>query len=243
MRALDSRGIAENTIVCFSSDHGDHLSAHGFGKPGDSWLPPYLRGSKATPHDESVHVPFILRYPRSAPANRRTDTMLNSVDVMPTLLGLCGVEIPDAVQGRDLSHAALGTPGDAPDSVYLQILGTGWPDRATWLGLWRGVRTHRYTYARWHDRDGMRVLYDLRNDPLEMKNLADDPAHAQVAREMEERLQRWITETDDPFDSGPRLPVTGMLDLEQRLVRQRDYGLLPPGYGAAIEKYRPADLA
>ena len=241
-RSLDELGIADDTILCFSSDHGDHLNAHGYGKPGYGWEPPYLRGSKATPHDEAIHIPFVMRYPKAVPANRRTDAMLSSVDVMPTLLSLCGVPTPDEVQGRDLSHAALGRAGDGPDSVYLQILGTGWPSRNEWIGLWRGVRTRDYVYARWHDRGGMRVLYDLRADPLEMNNLVDDPACASIVDDMESRLREWIAKTDDPFDTGERLTGTGMLDLGQQLTSARAYASLPTAYREAIEKYRPADL-
>ena len=233
--ALDEWGLAENTIVCFSSDHGDHLSSHGYGKPGDGWMHHSLTGSKATPHDESVHIPFIMRYPARVEGNRRTGTMFNSVDVLPTLLGLCDVPIPDDVQGRDLSHAALGVPGEEPDSVYLQILGPGWPTRRKWLGLWRGIRTHQYTYARWKDRGGMRVLYNLKEDPLEMRNLIGNPEYAEVERQMEERLQRWIKETNDPFDTGKRLPITEMLDLGQAFSAKRWHQNAPAEYAKAIE--------
>ncbi len=70
LAALDRWGLADNTILCFTSDHGDHLGAHGYGKPGCQWLPPYMRASKATPFEESAHIPFILRYPGKAPAGR-----------------------------------------------------------------------------------------------------------------------------------------------------------------------------
>jgi arylsulfatase A-like enzyme len=237
LEALDEWGLSEDTIICLSSDHGDHLSSHGYGKPGDMWMHHTLRGSKATPYEESVHIPFILRYPRAEiKANHRTDTMLNSVDVLPTLLNLCDIPVPDDVQGKDLSHAVLGIPGEEPDSVYLQILGPGWPTRTKWLGLWRGVRTHQYTYARWKDRDGMRVLYDLRRDPLEMRNLIDDTEYTQVAQQMEERLQRWIKETHDPFDTGRRLPVTEMLDLGQSFNSTRWHQSAPEEYVKALEK-------
>lgn len=138
MQALDEWNIAENTILCFSSDHGDHLSAHGYGKPGDAWMHHTLRGSKGSPYEESVHIPFILRYPAKVKSKQRTETMFNSVDVLPTLLGLSGIAVPDDVQGKNLSHAVLGIPGEDPDSVYLQMLGPGWPSRKKWLGLWRG---------------------------------------------------------------------------------------------------------
>jgi len=238
MDALDKWGLAENTIICFSSDHGDHLSSHGYGKPGDAWMHHSLTGSKATPHEESIHIPFILRYPDGVSGGRRSDTMFNSVDVLPTLLGLCGVPVPDDVQGNDLSHAALGVPGQEPDSVYLQILGPGWPSRTKWLGLWRGVRTHQYTYARWKDRGGMRVLYDLKKDPLEMRNLMGNPEYAEVEQQMEKRLQRWIRETNDPFDTGKRLPVTEMLDLGQVFSTERWYRDAPKEYARAVKNSR-----
>jgi len=225
--ALDEWNLAEDTIVCFSSDHGDHLSSHGYGKPGETWMHHTLQGSKATPYEESIHIPFILRYPAQIKGNRRTDTMFNSVDVLPTLLSLCDVPIPDDVQGKDLSHAALGSAGEEPDSVYLQILGPGWPTRTKWLGLWRGVRTHNYTYARWKDRNGMRMLYDIKSEPLEMHNLIGDRKYAEVERQMEERLQEWIKETNDLFDTGKRLPVTDMLDLGQAFSSLRWYQNAP----------------
>lgn len=244
LAALDDWGLAENTIVCFSSDHGDHLSSHGFGKPpdgdrskySDAWMHHTLSASKATPYEESVHIPFILRYPARVKGNRRTDTLFSSVDVLPTLLGLCDITVPDDVQGRNLSHAALGTPGEEPDSVYLQILGPGWPPRRKWVGLWRGIRTHRYTYARWKDRGGMRILFDRKTDPYEMQNAIDEPEFAQVADELEERLQRWVEETGDPFDTGRRLPVTEMLDLGQMFTSTHWHQIAPPEYVAAMLK-------
>jgi arylsulfatase A-like enzyme len=236
--ALEDWGLAENTILCFSSDHGDHLSSHGFGKPGpgDAWMHPSLGASKGTPYEESIHVPFILRYPDRVTGYRRTDTMFNSVDVLPTLLGLCDVPIPEDVQGRDLSHAALGRPGEEPDSVYLQMLGTGWPTRTQWTGLWRGLRTRRYTYARWKVPGERRVLFERESDPLEMRNVVDDPDYARLACELEERLQAWLRVTQDPFDTGPRLPVTGMLDLGQAFSSMRWHEHAPREYVAAIEK-------
>ena len=234
LEALDSLGVAENTILCFSSDHGDHLSAHGYGKPMDGWMHPTMTASKATPHEESVHIPFILRYPCRVSGRRRSETILNSVDVLPTLLGLCGIAPPRDVQGRDLSYAALGTNGAEPDSAFLQILGPGWPNRAKWVGLWRGVRTREYTYARWHDRGRRRVLYDLRKAPHEMRNLVQDPAYAAVADGLEQRLQQWLRDTEDPFDTGERLPVTEMLDLGQRFTSRRMHELAPQAYAQRL---------
>jgi arylsulfatase A-like enzyme len=242
--ALDEWGLAEDTIVCFSSDHGDHLGAHGYGKPGaaDAWMDASLQLSKGTPYDEAVHIPFVLRYPSRVTGNRRSETFRNSVDVMPTLLKLCDAGAPTGVQGRDLSHAALGVPGQEPDSVYLQMMGPGWPDRVKSVGLWRAVRTARYTYARWADYGGKRMLLDRQDDPLEMQNRIDDPGYAETAQRLESRLQAWIAEAGDPFDSGSRLPQTDMLDLGQNFIRPEWYARAPEQYAAALAEHRVDDL-
>lgn len=221
MQTLAELGMEEDTIVCFSSDHGDHLGAHGFGKPADKWLHHSKRGSKATPYDESLHVPFIIRWPGHIKAGQRSDVIFNSVDVMPSLLALCGIQPPETLAGRDLSFAFTGEQGDAPDSAFFQILGPGWPHRGPWLGYWRGVRTHRYVYARWHEADYAPVLFDVLNDPLEENNLWGNPDYAGVRADLEQKLQEWLLKTRDPFDYGPRDPETGMLMLGQRFTHEK----------------------
>lgn len=219
---LETNGLRENTVICYSSDHGDHLSSHGYGKPMDRQLHHSKRASKATPYEESVHVPFLLSYPKAVAAGRTTDILFNSVDVMPTLLAIAGVDIPPEVQGRDLSHAALGGEGPEPDSVYLQILGPGWPRRGKWVGFWRGLRTQRWVYARWYGTGDV-WLFDRDNDPFEMTNLAGRPEHAQIQQQLETRLQQWLEQTDDPFETGARDPATGMLELGQTFTHKKWY--------------------
>ena len=214
--ALERLGIRNDTLVVFTSDHGDHLSSHGYGKPMDRWMHPSFRASKATPYEESIHVPFIARLPERIAPGTRSDALVSSVDMMPTLLGMADVPVPDGVQGMDQSHVLTGRPGPGNDSVYLQILGPGWPHRGEWVGYWRGIRTNRWVYARWHGHQRDTLLFDRRDDPFEMKNLAGDPAYRQIQDDCEARLQRWMEETGDPFDTGPRDPKTGMLLLGQR---------------------------
>jgi arylsulfatase A-like enzyme len=217
---LKASGLEENTILCYSSDHGDHLSSHGYGKPFDSWLHHTKRASKATPYEESIHIPFILRYPARVAPGQRTQTLFSSVDFMPTLLELAGVEPPEDLQGTGLSHAVLGEAGPEPDSVYLQILGPGWPHRGDWVGYWRGLRSERWVYARWYE-SGEVWLFDRQNDPYEMANLAGKPEYAPVQEQLEARLQRWMRETGDPFETGERDPETGMLLLGQQFTHER----------------------
>lgn len=221
LRALDEMGLREDTIVCFTSDHGDHLGSHGYGKPSDRWLHHTKRGSKATPFEESIHIPFLMRWPGHVPAGQRTQAIFSSVDVMPTLLGLAGVAPPQGLAGADLSFVPLGGEGEAPGSAYLQILGPGWPHRGPWLGYWRGVRTHQYVYARWYGNEVEPMLYDVQADPYELNNLYGKPEYAQVQARMETLLQEWMAKTSDPFETGERDPETGMLLLGQKFIHEK----------------------
>ena len=227
MAALTELGLDDNTIVVYTSDHGDHLSSHGMGKPFDKWLHHSMRGSKATPFEESIHIPFVIKWPGHIKSGIHTDVMFNSVDVMPTLLGLCGVPVPDSVAGRDLSFAMLGGKGDKPDSIFLQHLGTGWPNRLKWLGFWRGVRTEQYTYARWWNEEVETRLFDREKDPQEMHNCFDDPEYAEIREQMEARLQQWLKETNDPFDWGERDNVKHMLKLGQEFTSNKWDNVVP----------------
>lgn len=220
---LEELDIAKNTIVCFSSDHGDHLRSYGYGGPGDRWLHYSKRGNKGTPHEEAIHIPFFIKYPDRITGGQRIRTMFSSTDVMPTLLSLCGVDIPEGVQGHDLSHTVFGQKGYAPDSVYLQLLGHGWPHRGKWVGLWRGLRTHRYTYARWREDEYRNMLFDRDNDPFELNNLCGEKEYEEIERKLEERLKLWMEETEDPFDTGERDPETGMLILGQEFAHEKWY--------------------
>lgn len=118
MQTLDDLGIAEDTIVCFTSDHGDHLGSHGYCEPFYHWLHHTKRGSKATPYNESIHIPFIIRWPGHIQPGTRTSAIFNSVDVMPTLLSLCEIPLPEGLSGQDLSFVPLGSEGPLPESAY-----------------------------------------------------------------------------------------------------------------------------
>lgn len=234
--ALARLGIDDNTIVCYTSDHGDHLSSHGYGKPFDRWLHASMRASKATPYEESIHVPFVVRWPGVTPQGSRSDAFFGAIDIVPTLLGACDVPLPDGLQGRDISCVWRGedapadtvlTPGGS-ESVYLQNMAHGWPIRDGWVGRWRGVRTERWTYARWFGNERGPWLFDRSEDPLEMVNLVDSADARFALEEMEERLHRWMEATHDPFEYGRRGP-RGFLELGQEFADPDKY----PGWGVA----------
>ncbi len=181
MRALDELRLAEDTIVLLSSDHGDMLGSQG-------------RRLKRKPWEESIRVPGILRYPKKVKP-RRSDCLFTHVDFAPTLLGLCGVKVPPAMQGTDLSSFVLGREKREPDSAFFQIFGPYEGD-GTEDG-WRGVRTKRHMYARFESKPW--VLYDIERDPYEEKNLIDDPVAKPLLAEMEGRLNRWMSRTGDSW--------------------------------------------
>jgi arylsulfatase A-like enzyme len=190
MQALKDFGLEKDTIVVFSSDHGDMLGSQG-------------QRLKRKPWEESVRVPGVLRYPAKVKAGRRVDALLSHVDFAPTLLSLCGVTPPADMQGADLSGVALGRTDNGPDSVFFQIFvpfaGDGTPHP------WRGVRTRRYMYARTEKAPW--VLYDLEKDPDELHNLADDLASAAVRRGLEARLDKWMKDTGDSWRFNSDAPV------------------------------------
>jgi hypothetical protein len=93
-------------------------------------------------------------------------------------------------------------------------MANGWPNRFGWVGRWRGVRTERYTYARWFENERGPWLFDRVTDPLEMKNLAGSSEARGVVEEMEERMHRWMEGTEDPFEYGRR-GARGFLDVGQ----------------------------
>jgi len=180
MQALEEAGVADNTILVFTSDHGDMLGSQG-------------ETRKQKPWDESIMVPFVMRWPGEIPAGLRMDTLINAPDVMPTLLSLMEVAIPDTVEGRDLAFAALGQPGAEPSSAFIgNICPFGAP-----LPEWRGVRTKAHTYVR--TLEGPWLLYDNGEDPYQLNNVVNDPEHAAVQERLDDELHDWLKGLGDDF--------------------------------------------
>ena len=187
--ALEAGSIADDTIFIFTSDHGDCHYSQGL------W-------TKVVPFEESVRVPFLLRYPRVfGREGCRSELLIDAPDIMPTLLGLCDVEIPETVEGRDFSRQLLGeAPVDADPSVFLSAPVSFAILRAQGLPAYRGVRTPRYTYVR--STRGPWMLYDNDEDPYQLTNLIGQPACADLQRDLEAKLQGWLERLNDEFLPG-----------------------------------------
>ena len=190
--ALHSNGLDRNTILVFTSDHGDMLHSQGM-------------MVKQKPWDESIRVPFLLRCPGDwGIAPRTIDAPINAPDFMPTILGLCGTPIPETVDGMDYSRVVVGRDRPRRDSAFIACYSPfGEWTRARGGREYRGVRTSRYTYVR--TLDGPWLLYDNEADPYQMRNLCGAPEAKGLQRRLEEELRDWLARTGDDFASGPQL--------------------------------------
>jgi len=180
LATLRETGLAERTIVVFTADHGEMMGAHAISPQTKQW-----------PYDEAVHVPFLLRHPRTAA--RVVNTPLNAPDILPTLLGLAGVAVPKAVEGGDLSAVVTGS-GPGPDRAALMMSVSPFTGN---LDEYRGIRTSRHTYVR--KLAGPWLLFDNEADPYQMHNLAAEPTADGLRHELDDRLQAELRRIGDEF--------------------------------------------
>lgn len=173
---LESLGLAENTIILFTSDNGFYLGEHGL-------------AGKWYGHEESIRVPMILYDPR-LPTHMRgsvRDEMVLNIDVAPTLLSMAGLEVPARVQGQDMSRLihAPRPQGDTwrHDFFYEHLF-----DYDGRILKTEGVVQQRFKYLRYLDPEpDYEVLYDTEEDPHETQNLASDPAYQDTLNAMRDR--------------------------------------------------------
>ena len=189
LRTLRECGLAENTILVFTSDHGDMLGSHA-----------EIR--KQRPWDESILVPFVVHWPNGlGRTGRKLSAPFNTPDIMPTLLGLCGIPIPATVQGDDRSAWLRGKTPDADrDALIGCITPFGEWTRQRGGREYRGLRTARYTYVR--SLDGPWLLYDNQQDPYQQQNLINNATYAALQADLDARLDRELKRQKDAFRPG-----------------------------------------
>lgn len=180
---LDSTGLADETIVIFTSDHGEMFGAQG-------------RVFKMIFYEESARVPFIIRWPGKIPAGSRSDACMATPDIMPTILGLCRQPIPEGVEGMNLSKVALGKDGPEPAFALLQGMGHTfqWKDGYEW----RAIRDKRFTYARYRV-NGSELLFDNIHDPHQTENLALISQHKELLSKMRAQMDAKLESISDGF--------------------------------------------
>lgn len=185
LTTLDDNGMADDTIVVYTSDHGDMMGSHG-------------HMAKQMPQEESCRVPFFVRLPQRKGHAGSSDALFASVDIYPTLCGLAGIPIPKHCSGRDFSSLMHGDGKfQEPEMVFL-MNDQGPPDRQEVdVPTYRGVRTRTHTYA--VQLDGRWCLFDNTADPYQMKNLVKEPANKALIEKLDAALIAWSKSTGDPF--------------------------------------------
>jgi arylsulfatase A-like enzyme len=183
-RLLDA--VDDDTLVVYTSDHGDMLFNHG-------------QMFKQQPWEESIGIPLALRAPGRIAAGAVLDGVFGLADLAPTLLRLLGLAPTPAMAGRDLARPVLGAEPLPDEALLTEPVAC---DQSWQMGLpeWRGLRTRRYTYAR--TRGGPWLLYDNLADPDQLDNLIDRPQMAAVRDELETRLGAWLRRVGDEFEEG-----------------------------------------
>lgn len=180
--------VPQNTFIIFTSDHGDMLGAHRLGGKG-----PVM-------YEEIAHIPLIVERPGGARAGTTNETLVSHIDLLPTMLELAGLDVPPILEGQSLIPQLGGAEG-GEKSVILEFLRYE-IEHDSWGGFQpvRCIVSERYKLVinlLYTDE-----LYDLAEDPAEVDNLIDDPAHTGARDEMHDRLLDWMYEKRDPF-RGP----------------------------------------
>ena len=180
---LDESGLAENTLIIYSSDQGFFLGEHG-------WY------DKRWMYEESLRMPFLARWPARIPPGTRVPQMIQNIDYAPTFLEAAGLEVPGDVQGESLTPLLEGgDPGDWRRSIYYHYY--EFP-AVHMVAKHYGVRTERYKLIHYYETDEWEC-FDLETDPGEMESVYSDPEYAGIVAELKtelERLQALYGDTD-----------------------------------------------
>ena len=188
LQALEDKALLDNTIVIFTSDHGEHLGDHGLIQKG----PPGL--------DSCVHVPLIFSCPSLFKPQRVAD-LIEAVDIAPTVLELCGIQVPPFFQGRSFYQRLAMGDYQPRTSVYIEY-------KDPFRSSWKTVRTHAFKYSRFRQGSDEaavgELLYDLEQDPHEQCNVAGEKRYQTALEKMRNTLlARWFTvENQYPLRTG-----------------------------------------
>jgi arylsulfatase A-like enzyme len=191
---LDKNGLADNTIVVYTSDQGFFLGDH-------DWF------DKRFMYEESLTMPFLVRWPGRVKAGSVSDGMILNVDFAPTLLDAASAKVPADMQGKSFLPLLRGeSPADWRTSMYYRYYHYPQDHR---VQPHYGIRTERYKLI-YFNKIGQWELYDLTKDPHELKNLYADPAHAATVRELKEEMYRLKKELKDEDQFENNLPKGGV---------------------------------
>ena len=176
--ALDNLGFTDNTLVIWSTDHGDALGCHGGHFDKDAYLP-----------EEMMRIPMAARYPGVISAGQKSEKLVSNIDLPLTFLDAAGISFSNAVHGKSFLPICANKDDEWRDDLMCETNGH------MNIHIGRMVVTDRYKYI-FNERD-KDELYDLKEDPFELKNLIDDQKYAEILIDMNSRLERWRQKTND----------------------------------------------
>jgi len=204
VEALDANGLAENTLLAFTTDHGIDMPR-----------------AKGTLYDPGIETALLMRWPGVIPAGAARGELLSNVDLLPTLLQVAGLDAPEQVQGRSFLPLLRGETWRPREAIFaekthhchydpMRCIRTRRHKYIFNFGILRGIEipadVEMETLASvpelYTARRPMAELYDLQNDPLETRNLSGAPNHAALEANLRDQLREWMQQTGDPLLEG-----------------------------------------
>lgn len=195
LKYLDDNGLAENTIVVLTSDQGFYLGDHGF-------------FDKRFIYEESLRMPFILKYPKAVKAGSVNENIITNIDFAPTLLDLANINTIEPMQGISFKPILFGkTPKDWQKSMYYHYY-----EFPYWHHVQPhyGIRTERYTLAHFYHNIDVWELYDLDKDPKQMNNIINDPQYTNIVSKLKAELKSLMKKynNDKPLEDFRKITNT-----------------------------------
>ncbi len=197
--ALDESGQADNTIVVFTSDHGEMMGDHGL-------------VAKCVQYEEAIKVPLLIRAPWLGRGQNVVDGRISQVDLVPTLLDLLGEPVPEGLEGRSRAGLLRGEETLEGNDVFVEWIGHNGRHAGNRPGFppdLSDVKTNRLLGLHWRtivSAQGWKLnlspedrceLYDLNTDPFELENRIDEPGQQTRIRDLAHRIRRWQERTED----------------------------------------------
>jgi arylsulfatase A-like enzyme len=171
VEALDQLGLTQNTVIVMTSDHGYHMADHGL------W-------QKMSLFENSARVPLIIVAPDAAGNGTSSPALAELVDLYPTLADLCGLAVPDYLDGVSLRPVLQDPRASVKDAAFTQV-------RRGENKHGYSIRTDRFRFTMWNDGDDGVQLFDMESDPSETTNLAQNAEHADVVADLTRRLREY----------------------------------------------------
>lgn len=183
LKALDENGLTENTLIVFTSDHGDGNASH-------KWV------QKVNSYEESTSVPFIVSWRNVTPHGVKNNTnIVSGTDVLPTLCDYAGLDIPERITGMSVRPVIENPEAEWREFAVTEIQPFNrLPDIKA-----RSIRTLQFKYTLFSHGEKHEQLFDMANDPGEIVDLADNPDYQSILEEHRDLLNNWMIKTNDDF--------------------------------------------